>query len=176
VTLLGMKPPVWRRLVVDADLTLKQLHRLIQAAIGWEDYHLYEFQVGRDHYGDSGTGIPGMMLAAKTRLADVLPTARSKMIYVYDFGDDWRLEVRLERVLTAGENEPHTYCLDGARAGPPEDVGGPFGYADWLEMLTGEDESDRSEAQEVLGEDFDAERFDLDAVNWRLKAALSRRR
>src|SRR5688572_4868364 len=109
--------------------------------------------------------------AAKTSLADVLRTARSKIIYVYDFGDEWRHEVRLERVLSAGENEPRMYCLDGARAGPPEDVGGPFGYAEWLEMLTSGDESERSEAQEVLGEDFDAERFDLDAVNQRLKKA-----
>jgi hypothetical protein len=176
VTLLDIKPPVWRRLVLDPGISLRQLHHLIQAAMGWEDYHLYEFQVGREHYGESGSGLAGIRPAAKTHLADVLQTARSKLVYVYDFGDEWRHEVRLERIWTAGENEPYTFCLDGARAGPPEDVGGPFGYAEWLEMLTGGDESEREEAEEVLGEDYDAERFDLEVVNQRLKKAGSRRR
>lgn len=176
VTLLGVEPPVWHRLVVDAGLSLKQLHQSLQAAMGWQDYHLYEFEAGGGHYGEASTGIPGVISAIKTRVSDVLPVARSKIVYVYDFGDDWRLEVSLERLLPAAAGEPHGYCLDGARAGPPEDVGGAFGYADWLEMLTGGDKSERSEAQEVLGEDFDAERFDLDVVNQRLKRASARRR
>jgi hypothetical protein len=140
----------------------------------WENYHLYEFQVGRDHYSEAGTGIPGIKAAGKVLLSDVLVSRGSKLLYIYDFGDEWHHNVRLERLWEATEDEPHTYCLAGARAGPPEDVGGSYGYMEWLDMLASEDDGERSEAEEVLGDDYDAERFDLEAVNRRINSVSSR--
>src|SRR5438105_15519209 len=92
ITLLGTKPPIWRRLLVPAGMTLAQLHNVLQIAMGWEDCHLHEFSIGGRRFGvpdpmDRFMGGPGCVSERKVRVSDVLGKAGSKAKYTYDFGD-----------------------------------------------------------------------------------------
>lgn len=168
VTLQGIRPPIWRRLVVP-DGSLARLHEVIQAAMGWENYHLYAFEIGGTDYADpESAGELGMRDARRARLGDVVPGAKFKFIYNYDFGDDWRHEVLVEKVLPPGSVAEVPTCLDGKRACPPEDVGGPWGYPAFLEALADPKHARHEEVVEWIGA-FDPEAFDRDAVNEALR-------
>jgi hypothetical protein len=177
ITLLHLGPPVWRRVVVKRSLTLRQLHRVIQAAMGWENYHLYEFQAGGERLGEPDPEVPdGTQPAAAIRLSWLLRRPGDRTLYVYDFGDNWRHEVLLEDLPAAEQYRTHPVCIDGARSCPPEDIGSVYGYGKWLALLRSRDEADARDARVILGRRFDPERFDIKAANRRLKAISSRRR
>ncbi|MFD0515990.1 plasmid pRiA4b ORF-3 family protein [Streptomyces aureus] len=136
VALVGMKPPVWRRLVVPSDITLGSLHDVIQVTFGWEGMHLHAFE---DRSG--GRYAPPEDLDApvfdeeKAALADVLPRTGDRMDYTYDFGDDWLHRITVEAVRPAGPGESESaLCTGGRRAMPAaEDLGGVWGLAGLLE-------------------------------------------
>jgi hypothetical protein len=141
VTLKGTKPPVWRRVLVDASTTLDHLHEVIQAAFGWWNYHLYEFEIGRTRYAipdDEWDFGPPTSDARRTHL-DLIATVDTSFTYTYDFGDDWEHAVVVERVVDGVPLAGLPACTDGRRAAPPEDSGGPGGYEQFLKVI-----SDRS--------------------------------
>ena len=126
---------IWRRLLVPRGLTLYGLHRTIQIAFGWEDYHLHAFKLHGRRFGTEWTGQrhhvvedDGTSLREVT-LADLSLWLRQKIIYEYDFGDFWEHEIRVEAREEAKPGSSCPVCIGGARAGPPpEDIGGPDGY------------------------------------------------
>lgn len=138
VTLKGTKPAIWRRVLVESSATLDQLHEVIQAAFGWWNYHLYEFEFGRTRYGipdpDGFDFGPPTRDARKARL-DQVAGAGSAFTYTYDFGDNWEHKVTVEKVLDASPVASLPACIDGRRAGPPEDCGGVWGYDELLAIL-----------------------------------------
>ena len=128
VTLLYVTPPVWRDILVRASTPLSEVHSIIQACMGWEDRHLYEFRHGGQNYAlrDEGNEVyPGV---EEVRLNDLGITRGSVIDYTYDFGDGWdhRIEVFSEHEITSTQKYPE--CLRGEGACPPEDCGGPPGY------------------------------------------------
>lgn len=161
VTLLNTKPPIWRRILVDGSITLAELHEVIQAAFGWWNCHLHEFEIGRARYGipdpDWDFGPPTN--DERTTRLDAVVGEGVSFHYTYDFGDDWRHKVTVEKV---GAVEPGTAvpdCIGGRRACPPEDCGGPWGYQDLLESLGGRPEA--SDARlDFVGPGFDPAAFD----------------
>ena len=167
VTLDGIKPPVWRRLLVPGDISLRQFHDILQVAFGWTDSHLHMFRAGEDIYGSPDPyGEPGSMKNdARVKLGRVLAKPRDSLIYEYDFGDSWTHQVVLEKVIpeTAPANAPS--CIGGARACPPEDCGGWWGYVELLKAIRDPRHPEHDEMLEWVGGDFDPERFDPDAVN-----------
>jgi hypothetical protein len=167
VTLLHTKPPVWRRLVVREAMTLHDLHQAIQLAIGWLDCHLYAFEIGRRSYTTLDDDASADNLDAETTVLADLRLARkgTRFRYVYDFGDDWQHDVLVER---AGPLDPAAAvprCLAGRRACPPEDCGGPWGYADFLRTIADPSHPEHSETLEWVGGSFDPDAFDLEEVN-----------
>ncbi len=182
IELAGISPPVWRRLIVPADCTMEALHCAIQAAMGWEDYHLYAFLIreGRemvrrveipdpdDMWDPAWHSGPRPEDSAKVRLCDFAGPGDS-FIYDYDFGDGWRHEIRVEKVIECDDITAHkAECLDGARACPPEDCGGIWGYQAMLEALAlpqHERDEEMTGRLEWLGTDWDAEAFDPQPVN-----------
>lgn len=168
VTLKDIKPPVWRRLLVP-DCTLSRLHEVIQAAMGWENYHLYDFEVGGEHYTDPrGMADLDMEDASRVKLSQVAPVGKAKFRYTYDFGDNWQHEVLVEKVVPPEEGRAYPACIDGKRACPPEDVGGPWGYMEFAEAIRDPEHEQHEEFLEWRGE-FDPEAFDLEAVNKQIK-------
>lgn len=134
VALEGVKPPVWRRVLVPSAYTLEQLHEVIQISMGWTSTHLYQFRIGRDRYrGFDEDGGCDSAEPASVRLASIANKG-DRFSYEYDFGDGWDHTVLVEDTVAAA-GPPQPACLGGRRACPPEDVGGPWGYAGFLEAL-----------------------------------------
>jgi hypothetical protein len=169
LTLLGTKPPIWRRLLVPAGLTLEQLHHVVQAAMGWQDSHLHSFRIGQKSFSipdpeDALIGLPGGD-ERKVRLFTVLGKVGSKAVYTYDFGDDWEHSISVEKVLQPEEGRTYPVCVAGKRRGPPEDCGGVPGFYNLLEAISDPDHEDHEDMQEWIGGDFDPEDFSVDQVN-----------
>jgi hypothetical protein len=163
--------PIWRRIELSRQSTLDQVHRILQVAMGWENCHLHEFTVDGKRYGmpDPDYDEPGIVADSKVCISDVLRAPRAEMSYLYDFGDDWLLTVRLEEVVEEEPGAMYPRVVDGARSGPPEDCGGPFGYSDFLEVLVDPAHKDFKEMSKWVGPKFNAEVFSVEKVNARLR-------
>lgn len=166
VTITGIRPPVWRRLLVPSRSTLADLHRTIQEAFGWMDCHLHQFTIGGVRYGiddGEGWGDPPRD-ERKAKLAKVAP-AGSRFEYVYDFGDDWTHKVEVEDIVPVEPAADYPRYLAGRRAAPPEDVGGTYGYEQFLEAIADPGHKDHDDQLAWVGGSFDPNGFDLGAVN-----------
>jgi len=175
VTLRGIRPPIWRRVLVPGNVTLARLHRIIQNVMGWWNYHLYsftirgqEFSEGEDEY-DSG-----FLQATGHRVFQLDLRPRVRFTYLYDFGDGWNHEVLLERVLQPNLEEQYPLCVAGARACPPEDSGGIGGYEQLLRVLADPSREDHQSMLEWVGGHYDPERFELQLANMTLHRARLR--
>jgi len=175
ITLEHVEPAVWRRIEVPGDVTLDQLHAIIQRVMGWDDYHMWSFQVGKTEYQpetadlfDSGDG-PQSRSAEGTTLAQATEGRRISFRYWYDFGDDWFHALKVERVADPEPGAIYPRCLEGARACPPEDCGGPWGYQNFLDAVSNPKHPAREEMLEWIGGEWDAEAFDLARVNKAIK-------
>ena len=142
VVLLGISPPVWRRIEVPASYSFWDLHVAIQDAMGWLDCHLHVFRLKPKHKSESvQIGIPDEEFGAETKVGWETPLARyfievgQAAEYEYDFGDGWLHGILFEGILLAEEGAKYPRCLEGERACPPEDCGGIPGYLDLLETL-----------------------------------------
>jgi len=172
VTLRDSQPPIWRRIRVRSDITLAKLHRILQRAMGWEDTHLHEFVIQGEHYGvpDQDDGEPPKTRdERKYRLGDLVPGERSQFAYNYDFGDDWQHMLVIEKTFPLQEGVRYPVCLAGARACPPEDVGGMPGYEDFLKAMKDPAHPEHREFSEWIGGAFDPEEFGVNEVNQKLR-------
>jgi len=171
------KPPVWRRVLVHAGASLGELHQVIVAAMGWDDSHLHMFSDGRAQYGTPDEDLD-CADEQEFGLADVLFEAGDQLRYTYDFGDGWDHDIKLEKVLPpeAGLQVAVPVCLAGKGACPPEDCGGPWGYADLKETIADPSNEEREGILQWLGledpSDFDPAAFDLASVNARLQRSV----
>ena len=166
VTLKGSKPPIWRRMQITSDTTLVQFHRIVQCVMGWEGSHLYQFVIGGIAYGDPGmVGEWDIEDARTVTLAALVRGEKSKFLYEYDFGDSWEHELLVEKILPLDEGQRYPVCLTGKRACPPEDCGGVWGYASFLDALHDPKHPEHEEMREWIGDEFDPEVFALDEVN-----------
>ena len=146
VHLQDISPQIWRRFLVPAEIRLDRLHVAIQRVMGWENYHLHQFTIANRRYGvpdpDFGDD-PDLIDEKNVRLKDFLKDAPFE--YLYDFGDGWSHEIRLEAIRPRDESAPCPRCLAGKLACPPEDCGGPHGYVHYLDAIeipTHEDHDD----------------------------------
>jgi hypothetical protein len=170
--------PIWRRLLVRSDLAFSRLHDVLQVAMGWEDAHMHEFEVGEqsigppqpaDPFGDSAPTLDERRTTLAAALAGV-----HEFRYWYDFGDDWWHTIKVEAVLPLDGDAPAAELLDGAGACPPENCGGPFGYAELLSILSNPRHRERAGLIEHYGE-IDPAAFDLELHRKRLRPRASRR-
>jgi hypothetical protein len=167
IELRGVKPAIWRRLLVPATIKLDRLHGVLLWTMGWAGGHLHEFMIGHDHYGEPDPYYdtpPQVQREDRVTLAAALG-ARKSFIYLYDFGDGWEHRVTLEQILPPEPGLKLPQCLAGANACPPEDVGGPPGYADFLEAIRNPAHEEHAEMLEWCGGAFDPAAFRPDDIN-----------
>ena len=165
VDLTDTDPPIWRRLELSSDLRLDEVHRVLQGAFGWLDMHLHRFALGPSVWDEDAQlflcpsdveegddeGVPEQQV----RLGEVIADVGDKLLYVYDYGDEWSLELKLEAVLDRVPDSPRARCVDGGRAGPPEDSGGPWGYQQLLDSgELKEEEFDVTEVDERIADEL----------------------
>lgn len=168
VTLLGSRPAIWRRLQVDGNNTLAHLHLVLQAVMGWYNCHLHSFTIRGHEYGEPDPD--GMLPLVNDRRARVMHALDQGMTftYLYDFGDGWDHRIKVEKVFEAERAARYPVCLAGKRNCPPEDCGGIYGYADFLETLANPSHPEHENMLEWIGGSFDPERFSVEEVNRRL--------
>jgi hypothetical protein len=170
LTLEDVRPVVWRRLLVPGSVRLDKLHRMFQAAMGWQDYHLHSFEIGDARFGMQFDEFPEGELDEKSvtvlrAIGDV-----RRFSYEYDFGDSWGHEVVVESFSRSLLGLKFGVCVDGQNACPPEDCGGPPGYADVLEVLADPTHEEHEHTRSWVGGPFDPAEFDLGLANARLQA------
>ncbi|BCY11792.1 hypothetical protein [Actinoplanes sp. L3-i22] len=166
VTLLGARPPIWRRLELPGDTGLTEVHEILQTAFGWTDSHLHVFETP---YGVFGVADPelGYRSERPVTLEQVAPGAGAKVRYLYDFGDDWDHEIVVEKLLDRQE-VAYPRCTGGRRAAPPDDCGGIWGYQQLMQVLSDPGHPDHADRLDWLGlksaAGFDPARFDAAEV------------
>jgi hypothetical protein len=178
ITLKEVAPPIWRRIRVK-DSTLDKLHERIQTAMGWTNSHLHRFTINGITHGDPQLLYDGWqdevlpVDSLVTRISDILPADGTPFSfdYEYDFGDSWQHEILFEGCLRAEKGVRYPLCVEGERACPPEDVGGSYGYQDFLEALADPDHEGHESALEWAGR-FKADKFSAKTATRRMKQGI----
>jgi hypothetical protein len=168
VTLKYSKPPIWRRIQVPSDVTLADLHDILQAVMGWWDYHLHQFIIEERYYGVPHPGYVVDMIDENEVALNRIVDKGSTFLYKYDFGDSWHHILEVEKVLEPEPGQRYPVCVKGKRATPPEDVGGIPGYEQYQEAMADPDHPRHERYLEWRGE-FDPEAFDLEEINAALR-------
>jgi hypothetical protein len=171
ITLADVEPPVWRVVEVP-DCTLGELHDVIQVAMGWQESHMHQFILNKKYYGRPSPDDYGIDVQDEEgiRLSQIFTGKKKpRLVYEYDFGDSWQHEIRLERTLEPEPKVKYPRCVEGARACPPEDCGGAWGYADFLEAMADPKHENHRDMKEWIGGKFDPEKFSADKVNKELR-------
>jgi hypothetical protein len=158
------KPPVWRRLQIPADRRLDEVHEIIQAAFGWQDCHLHVFEADGEWFGPADPDLELDCADERDFIFAELMAAGDRVTYIYDFGEDWRHEIRLENRLDVLPGVSYPVLVTAKGACPPEDCGGVWGYENLKAVLTDRDEEGHRETREWLGL-ADAAVFDPTAVD-----------
>ena len=165
ITLEGINPKIWRRLLVKDNITFQKVHDIIQTVMGWGNYHLYSFYIGKERIGLPSKFDNDLLNAKKIKLKDML-SLKQKLGYVYDFGDNWEHTLTVEKILNDKDAALVPVYLEGERACPPEDCGSYPGYYQLMKIKKNKTHPEyRERIVEWLGEDWDFERFNIDEVN-----------
>ena len=179
ITIKGSKPPIWRRVIVPDRITFKQLHQVIQAIFGWGDMHLHEFEIRGIgvRFVDPATAededdmfwFPGRSETyGETQRIDEWLPENPRIVYTYDFGDDWEHQIVLEKTVEYPYRYPTVVKYKGDNL--PEDCGGIWGYYELLENL--EAGGPQREELEDWARGQGMRPFDLEDVNELLQDEL----
>lgn len=172
VTLEDIEPLIWRRLWVPSTVSLVKLDRVIQACMGWTNSHLHEFQIADKRYGylcDDWDQDEHLIDERRLTIGGLLGTTVRAFGYLYDFGDNWRHIVVVEKLLPTDETNTWNQCLGGANACPPEDVGGTGGYEDFVEAILDPAHEEYAAMWRWSGGPYDPTGFDTNAANRELR-------
>lgn len=180
IELDGTEPPVWRAVDVPLSATLFALHDIIQVAMRWQDYHLFEFVIGERVYGephpDDVMYERKVFKAKGIRLATLIERGVRQFLYVYDFGDNWQHRIIIEEVREGDADTEYPAFVAGERRAPPEDVGGTTGFEAFLEAIGDPQHEDHDQLLEWCGGSFDPADIDERHVRMILGDFAARRR
>jgi hypothetical protein len=170
VTLRDSHPAIWRRIQVADTILLPHLHGVLQLAMGWTNSHLHLFQVGKRVFAKPSPEDDFLITDYRSvPLNQIAPAVADCFVYLYDFGDSWEHDIIVEEILPAEKGVRHPLCLDGQHACPPEDVGGGWGYTDFLKTIRNSRHPEHAEMLAWVGGAFDPDKFDLIGINGMLK-------
>jgi hypothetical protein len=179
VSLRDIEPPVWRRVQIWQNTKLPHLHRILQLLFNLEDYHLHQFVLGRRTYAvpdpEDDSYERKVIDERRVPVTKLAGRVGAEFTYVYDFGDDWEHQLLLEAIMLPDADAFYPRCVRGERNGPPEDVGGPLGYMEYVDALANGRHPRHKELTGWRGR-FDPEDFSLDRINAMLKNAFCTRK
>lgn len=177
IELEDSEPLIWREVEVPTSITLKVLHDIVQATIGWMDYHFWEFVIDGRSYGlpmDEDWGTAPRKVAARVRLRDVLAPGGTTIAYTYDFGDSWEHRLIVSDVRPGAPGTAYPRFVAGERNGPPEDCGGTPGFYEMLDARADPAHPDHAEISDWL-DDYDPDEFDPRPIQVALTRIAARR-
>jgi hypothetical protein len=166
IELIEIEPLIWRRVRVARSESFKRLHDIFQIVLGWQDSHLHEFRAGALAIGMIDPDADEALQDENNwTLKELLDTGVKEFEYVYDFGDDWVHGIVVEPATRSGVPGASPLCLAGENACPPEDVGGPHGYAEFLKAIADPAHEEHESYLRWIGGVWDPKGFDLNRVN-----------
>ncbi|MBM3404068.1 MAG: plasmid pRiA4b ORF-3 family protein [Bacteroidetes bacterium] len=174
ISLRYISPKIRRRLLVPANISLQDFHKVIQSSMGWWNSHLHQFIKGEkfylektedDDFWEDKIHVDYLML----KLSDLLKKEKDEIGYEYDFGDGWLHNIVLEKIPVSDPGVNNPQCTAGKRNCPPEDCGGPFGYSNLLTVISNPRHEEYEEMMKWTGGNFDPESFDKETINDLLK-------
>jgi hypothetical protein len=168
IVLCEVEPPIWRLIEVPSRITLLQLADVFLVTMGWLGYHMSEYRIRGQAFGDPEPDFTyerEIKDLRRVRLDSVVPGIGDTFEFLYDFGDGWAHDVVLEAVTRPEPRVRYPRVIAGERACPPEDVGGPGGYADFLAAIADPSNESHKEMLDWVGGEFDPEWFDIDGIN-----------
>jgi hypothetical protein len=177
IELLDTDPLIWRKVEAPTSITLKVLHDIVQAVMGWFDYHLWEFTIGERRYGlpmDEDWGTQPRIEAGKVRLRDVLKPRKTVIDYLYDFGDCWQHRLTVTDIRAGEPGASYPRYLDGEGNAPPEDCGGIPGFYETLGAVADPNHPNHAEAKKWL-DDYDPKVIDALPIKYALSRIANRR-
>ncbi len=174
-----ISPRIVRRVEVLGNITLVELHGVIQVVMGWQCAHMFQFHIGSEFFGIVHPDFDDGYLKDCTKLTlDGLGLAeKSNFGYEYDFGDGWEHDIRIEKISAPDPKKTYPYCVSGKRACPPEDSGGPYEYQETVQEVIELRKAGKPLPEELewsFGEIADTEKFDIDEVRKGFGAGLDR--
>jgi len=177
IVLNDIQPTIWRQVDVPVTASLKMLHDIVQAAMGWESYHLWHFDAGGRRYGVPDQAWPdhGMVAARNVKLAALLDRGVRELLYTYDMGDDWRHTITVEGVGPSEPDQQYPRFVDGERRCPPEDVGGLPGFEMFLDAMADPTHEEHHRLREWYGGPYNPDDIDERTTRRALAAIASRR-
>jgi len=174
IELQQLQPLIWRRILVPSTIKLAKLDRVMQAAMGWNNSHLHEWLIQEQRYGipDQDWADEGVRDDRKVTVGAVLTDSVDSFTHSYDFGDGWEHLIIVEQRLEADEGRNDwPMCIAGENACPPDDVGGPDGYLDFLEAMRNPQHEEHLDYWRWWGGPFEATDFSLNAANAAIRRA-----
>ena len=179
IELQGSNPKIWREFLVDSNITFYRLHHIIQIVMGWENYHLFEFEsdtyrIGQQYEEDGYHGPNEVISAQNLKIGDVLKDTEQTFSYLYDFGDFWQHVITLEMIID-DLNIPFPICCHGELNCPPEDVGGLSGFYNFLRIMDNTKHPERKHLKKWVQEKnvafkgkYDPKKFYIERINFAL--------
>lgn len=177
-------PVIWREILLQKDTSFFELHHIIQIAMGWHNYHLFEFNLEGYRIGEiiedditAGFGSDQLLDAKEVKLADVISDTKEYVNYLYDFGDNWRHKIKVEKFLDRDDALQYPVCMNGQMNCPPEDCGGTASFYYYLDILNNKKHPEYKQIKEWFPKKYDAITFDKEKTNkqlGKLKSYISR--
>jgi hypothetical protein len=181
ITLADTDPVIWRRVDVPVEASLKMLHDVIQGAMGWLDYHFWQFEAGDRRYGvpDPDWDDDSLLAAKNTKLKTLLDRDIRQFRYTYDMGDNWEHIVTVEEVRQGEPGSKYPCYVEGERPAPPEDCGGTPGFEAFLEAIANPKHPEHADVTEwhqgCYGRAYNPEVIDERDAKLRIGAIAKRR-
>ncbi len=166
INLMDTKPPIWRRILVESNVKLPDLHKIIQSTMGWTNSHLHDFIINGMTYTlpDEDNELEYIDYR-KIKLNKLIENEGAKFNYIYDFGDDWNHKIELEEILPYDSARKYPICIAGKRRCPPEDCGGTGGFEDLLKIIKDPKNEEYEDMMNWLPDNFDPEHFNINEIN-----------
>jgi len=173
ISLKNSTPPIWRRVLVKSSISFYELHYTIQIAMGWGNYHLFEFKIGDyrigiidEDFDDPESGTAKIIVANEITLDEVISNGEFKFFsYEYDFGDGWMHSIVVEKTMPLDPDKYYPVCIKGKLNCPPENCGGLYGYYNFLEIIANKKHPEYRNMVEWMGGRFDPTEFEVEDVN-----------
>ncbi|MCJ7757825.1 MAG: plasmid pRiA4b ORF-3 family protein [Gillisia sp.] len=177
ISLKNSTPPIWRRVLVNSSISFYELHHTIQLAMGWGNFHLFEFKIGDyqigiidEDFDGPEPGISKIIGAKEITLDEVISKGEFKNFsYEYDFSDGWIHSIVVEKTMPLDPDKYFPVCIKGKRNCPPEDCGGLYGYYNFLEIISNKKHPEYRNMVEWMGGIFDPTEFEVEDVNENLE-------